>query len=270
MNVCYFCGTIDDFINQSKKNSNMENTKFLSRLFFVLLVLVSFSTQNIQGQSSSTLLNKGLFTNTGIINTGNQLARSGQPSLHNVAIYRNRIVVDGNTTNYWKNDGEWLCYGGDDGNTISMYIYNPIQKELRFRIIINAYYQPLPQMPGVNIQSVTDTYFVAGNHISEYTGNSSGGGAAPQQGGTYQQPNSRPASKCQNCLGSGNCSRSGTVYDKYYCHGSRSCAHCYGRGTVSGTFGGTIQCSFCNGSGRCGYCRGSGMCSQCGGSGYKN
>ena len=144
-----------------KNNSNMENTKFLSRLFFVLLVLVSFSTQNIQGQSSSTLLNKGLFTNTGIINTGNQLARSGQPSLHNVAIYRNRIVVDGNTTNYWKNDGEWLCYGGDDGNTISMYIYNPIQKELRFRIIINAYY---------NLQEIFSSYKIVlvnqrNNHV---------------------------------------------------------------------------------------------------------
>lgn len=75
---------------------------------------------------------------------------------------------------------------------------------------------------------------------------------------------------CNYCNGSGKCSWSTNAYNRYYCHGSGTCANCYGRGRVSNPYSsGEVQCTFCNGSGKCGYCYGSGRCQHCGGAGYR-
>ncbi len=84
------------------------------------------------------------------------------------------------------------------------------------------------------------------------------GNVTPQQGGRT----------CQYCNGSGTCAWYSHTYNKYYCHGSGICANCGGRGYTSGTFGGTIKCSFCT-NGRCGYCHGTGRCAHCNGTGRR-
>lgn len=71
--------------------------------------------------------------------------------------------------------------------------------------------------------------------------------------------------RCNECLGNGKCSGSGTS-SKYHCHGSGKCFACHGKGYVE-TAGHPGACEVCNSTGKCKYCGGTGRCKKCGGTG---
>ena len=205
-------------------------------LMIVLLTSIILSIHAVKLPDDSGLIYKGYYTNTGTsysYNTG-QYSNTGIVSLHQVEIYRDHLVIDGVSYQYWNTDENWLWYGHNNAsNNHPDYLYNTSTGELRWRYIFNFF--------GLQI---SDMFLYRGN----LTANNSGVGPVPNTGGSYSGSSGttgRTPHRCGLCNGKGwvpteeGVSNYGSTSQKYCkeCqsfvpinHWHKTCPSCKGKG----------------------------------------
>ncbi|MBO4593205.1 MAG: SEL1-like repeat protein [Bacteroidaceae bacterium] len=142
-----------------------------------------------------SLIYQGPYTATGqfISYSNGSFNNYGGASLHQVKICRDIIYVDGKSFPLTRTDGNWLCYGQNQGHP--MYLYNTQTGELRSRFVF--------VFAGVH---VSDNFWVRGDVVAAYMAPPPSSSRYSSYSSSSSSPSStgRTPKTCGLCNGRGN------------------------------------------------------------------
>lgn len=196
-------------------------------------ILERVGNSGTNSPDDSGLLYSGPYTMTGMsydYSTG-QYQNSGVSGVYQVEIYRDRIIIMGETCAQWRTDGQWLWYGVNPSNSNHpKYLYNTSTGELRWRTVLSLF----------GFVQITDGIWVRGNQVAGSTGTGTSTGGTSNGGTTTTSP---VKTRCGSCDGTGTVIYYNGPYnssaDKWcgQCHKTvsnnhyhRTCRACNGKG----------------------------------------